>query len=80
MYNWSVIKYHNQKINMRHGRPGPVIPEVVLESAKLLVRQTLNKYDWIQKGFEIQDVLNQFHWDCDTDYTINVDRLGLKCK
>lgn len=65
---------------MRHGRPGPVIPEVVLESAKLLVRQTLNKYDWIQRGFEIQDVLNQFHWDYDTNYTVNVDRLGLKCK
>lgn len=80
MYKWSVIKYHNQKINMRHGRPGPVIPELVRESAKLLVRQTLNKYDWAQKGFEIQDVLNQFHLDYATDYTVNVDRLELKCK
>lgn len=70
MYKWSVIKYHNQKINMRHGRPGPVIPEPVQESAKLLVRQTLNKYDWIQKGFEIQNVLIQFHLDYDTDSTV----------
>lgn len=78
MCKWSVIKYHNQKINMRHGRPSPVIPERVRESAKLLVRQTLYKYDWTQKGFEIQDVLNQLHWDYAIDYTINVDRLSLK--
>lgn len=65
---------------MSHGRPGPVIPELVQESAKRLVRQTLSKYDWIQKGFEIQDMLIQFNLDYDTDYTINVDRLGLKCK
>lgn len=80
MHKWSVIKYHNQKINMRPGRSSPVIPELVQESAKLLVRQTLNKYDWIRKGFEIQDVLIQFNLDYDTDYTINVDRLVLKCK
>lgn len=55
---------------MRHGRPGPVIPEPVQESAKLLVRQTLDKYDWIQKGFEIQNVLIQFHLDYDTDSTV----------
>lgn len=27
----SVIKYHNQKINIRHGRPGPVVPGLIQE-------------------------------------------------
>lgn len=41
IYKLSVIKYHWQKINMRHGRPGPVIPGHVRESAEVPVCQTM---------------------------------------
>lgn len=58
----SVIKYHNQKINIRHGRPGPVVPGLIQESAKscLCVKLLTNMSE------RRRNVLHQFHLEIQT--------------
>lgn len=59
----SVIKYHNQKINIRHSRPSPVIPGLIRESAKsCLCVKLLTNMSEHRRALKFKMCLINFIW------------------